>query len=143
MSPWVGRGAVHRPTPVGDAAQAVDHTSILAFAEWRFGLTPLTMRDAAALAENRFFLEAFDFDAGPRAAPTLAVPAFEPGMLTDCAGTYVGPPPPHVPLPPLTASVEAADLLVRASRAGIIPMASRAVVEATLKRCALVARRGL
>ena len=138
----MGRGAVHRPTPVGTATPAVDHTSILAFAEWRFGLTPLTMRDAAALAENRF-LEAFDFGAGPRAAPTLAVPAFEPGMLTDSAGTYAGPPPPDVPLPPLAASVEAADLLVRASRAGIIPMASRATVEATLERCALVARRGL
>jgi phospholipase C len=143
VSPWVGRGAVHRPTPVGDATPAVDHTSILAFAEWRFGLTPLTMRDAAALAENRFFLEAFDFGAGPRAAPMLDVPAFEPGMLTDCAGTYVGPPPPDVPLPPITAGVEASDLLLHAARAGLIPMASRPEVEATLRLGARIAKSGL
>ena len=137
ISPYARRRAVHRP------GLGVDHTSYLAFAEWRFGLPPLTMRDAAALAENRFFLEAFDFGAGPRSAPSLAVPAFEPGMLTDCAGSYVGPPPPSVPLPPITTGVEASDLLVHAARAGLIPMAGRAEVEATLRMCARVAGAGL
>ncbi|MEX2556652.1 MAG: alkaline phosphatase family protein, partial [Actinomycetota bacterium] len=137
MSPYARRRAVYHP------ANGVDHTSYLAFAEWRFGLAPLTMRDAAALAENRFFLEAFDFGAGPRPAPVLAVPAFEPGMLTDCAGTYVGPPPPAVPLPPIMAGVEASDLLLHAARAGLIPMASRPEVEATLRRSAQIAKNGL
>jgi phospholipase C len=143
ISPWSKRRAVYRPSPATDAPAAVDHTSILAFAEWRFGLRPLTMRDAAALAENRFFLEAFDFSARPRSPARLAAPAFEPGMLTDCAGTYAGPPPPSIPLPALGGAPEASDLLLRAARSGLVPMTPRAEVEATLRRCARIASRGL
>jgi hypothetical protein len=73
----------------------------------------------------------------------LDVPAFEPGMLTDCAGTYVGPPPPDVPLPPITAGVEASDLLLHAARAGLSPRASRPEVEATLRLGARIAKSGL
>jgi phospholipase C len=49
VSPWA-RGAYIDSTPY-------DHTSILKFIEWRWGLAPLTTRDA--LAWN--LLPAFDF----------------------------------------------------------------------------------
>jgi len=49
ISPYARRAFVdHTP---------YDHTSILAFIEWRFGLEPLTDRDAAA----NTMLGAFDF----------------------------------------------------------------------------------
>jgi len=50
-----------------------DHTSVLKMIEWRFGLPPLTVRDAAA----RNLAEALDFAAAPNlTAPTFAVPPF-------------------------------------------------------------------
>ena len=45
VSPLIPAGSVHR---VADGATPLDHTSILATLEHRFGLTPLTRRDAAA-----------------------------------------------------------------------------------------------
>ena len=48
-----------------------DHTSILKMIEWRFGLTPLTVRDAAAAN----IAESFDFQSGPNlTAPVFTVP---------------------------------------------------------------------
>ncbi|MDX1512052.1 MAG: alkaline phosphatase family protein, partial [Nitriliruptorales bacterium] len=49
-SPFARRGFVAHPT--------YDHTSILKMIEWRFGLAPLTVRDAAA----RNMAETFDWD---------------------------------------------------------------------------------
>jgi len=54
VSPYARRGVV--------AHGQYDHASILKLIEWRFGLPPLTERDAAAGA----FLEAFDFSQPPR-----------------------------------------------------------------------------
>jgi phospholipase C len=60
VSPYARRGVVAH----GD----YDHASILKLIEWRWGLTPLTARDAAA----RPFLEAFDFSQPPR--PPISLP---------------------------------------------------------------------
>jgi phospholipase C len=74
LSPFARRGHV------GHAAY--DHTSILKMVEWRFGLKPLTKRDAAA----RNLAESFDF-----ARPQLAVPDLP--LVVD--------PGPHVCQPPV------------------------------------------
>jgi len=50
-----------------------DHTSVLKMIEWRFGLQPLTVRDASA----RNLAEALDLSSAPNLeAPTFAVPPF-------------------------------------------------------------------
>lgn len=63
IGPWVKRGQV--------SSEVLDHTSPLAFIQWRWGLPSLTQRDAAA---NRL-LDVFDLarlaSRKPRAAPTL------------------------------------------------------------------------
>jgi phospholipase C len=59
VSPYARRGVV--------AHGQYDHASILKLIEWRFGLQPLTDRDAGAGA----FLEAFDFSQPPRQPVTL------------------------------------------------------------------------
>ena len=52
-----------------------DHTSVLKTIEWRFGLTPLTPRDAHA----RNLAEVLDFSSPPRLnAPPISVPAVVP-----------------------------------------------------------------
>lgn len=51
-----------------------DHTSILKLVEWRWGLDPLTVRDAAA---NNLAME-LDFGDPHLAAPAFSVPAFTP-----------------------------------------------------------------
>jgi phospholipase C len=48
-----------------------DHTSILKMIEWRFGLTPLTVRDSTA----NNLAEALDFAAPSLSAPVFNVPA--------------------------------------------------------------------
>jgi phospholipase C len=59
-----------------------DHTSILAFIEYRFGLPPLTARDAAADP----MLEFFDFDNPPfMTAPTLPTAVVDQAQLQACA----------------------------------------------------------
>lgn len=61
-SPFARRGFVAHPT--------YDHTSILKMVEWRFGLAPLTVRDAAA----RNMAETFDWE-----HPDTSIPdTFEP-----------------------------------------------------------------
>jgi phospholipase C len=57
ISPRSRRGAV--------AHGVYDHTSVLKAIEWRWGLTPLTRRDAAA----RNIAEVLDFGGAPRSAP--------------------------------------------------------------------------
>jgi phospholipase C len=52
-------GKTFSPTP----SRFYDHTSILKFIEWRFGLAPLTMRDAAAA---NIGLDLLDFEQTPR-----------------------------------------------------------------------------
>lgn len=68
MSPLARRGFVsHR---------VYDHTSILKMIEWRWGLEPLTVRDATA----NNIAAALDFEAGPNPdAPSFDVPAFPIG----------------------------------------------------------------
>ena len=66
MSPFATRGAVDH--------NVYDHTSILNFVEWRWGLAPLAPRDAAA----RNLAYAFDFDRPTAAAPTLPL-VVDPG----------------------------------------------------------------
>lgn len=64
VSPYARQGYV--------AHGQYDHTSILKMIEWRFGLTPLTVRDAAAAN----IAESFDFQSAPLAkAPAFTVPA--------------------------------------------------------------------
>jgi phospholipase C len=74
VSPYARRGAV--------ASGTYDHTSILKFVEWRFGIPPLTRRDATA----RNIGEVLDFGQRPNLDPV--VPA------------YVAPPDARVPCPP-------------------------------------------
>jgi len=63
ISPYARRGFVSHET--------FDHTSILRMIEWRFGLKPLTVRDATA----NNLADVLDF-ANPRlASPTFSVPA--------------------------------------------------------------------
>jgi phospholipase C len=57
ISPRARRGAV--------AHSVYDHTSVLRTIEWRWGLAPLTKRDANA----RNIAEVLDFGARPRLAP--------------------------------------------------------------------------
>ena len=65
ISPLARRGHV--------AHRTYDHTSILRMIEWRWGLKPLTPRDANA----RNIAEVLDFERGPRlAAPTYTVAPF-------------------------------------------------------------------
>jgi phospholipase C len=59
VSPFARRGVIGHGQ--------YDHASILKLIEWRYGLAPLTERDAAASA----FLEAFDFSQAPRPPVTL------------------------------------------------------------------------
>jgi len=65
ISPLARRGHV--------AHRTYDHTSILRMIEWRWGLKPLTPRDANA----RNIAEVLDFERGPRlASPTYIVAPF-------------------------------------------------------------------
>jgi phospholipase C len=65
ISPRARRGFV--------AHNTYDHTSVLKMIEWRFGLEPLTRRDAAA----RNLAEVLDFAAPPNVtAPAYPVPSF-------------------------------------------------------------------
>ena len=61
ISPYAPRGAI--------AHEIFDHTSILRMIEWRWGLPPLTVRDASA---NNLAL-ALDFGKPNRAAPVYAI----------------------------------------------------------------------
>jgi len=65
-----------------------DHTSILKLIEWRFGLQPLTVRDAQA----RNLAEVLDFRSAPNlAAPQWSVPPALPAPCVDGApGDYEG-----------------------------------------------------
>jgi phospholipase C len=62
ISPFARRGYV--------ATGVYDHTSILKLIEWRFGLAPLSKRDATA----NNLAEVLDFSAKVRAAPDYSVP---------------------------------------------------------------------
>jgi phospholipase C len=75
VSPFARRGYVGH--------EVYDHTSILKMVEWRYGLAPLTARDAAA----RNLAEALDF-ASPRATPPHLPYVTDPGphICTDETG---------------------------------------------------------
>jgi phospholipase C len=75
VSPFARRGYVGH--------EVYDHTSILKMVEWRYGLAPLTARDAAA----RNLAESFDF-ASPRLTPPNLPYVTDPGphVCTDETG---------------------------------------------------------
>ena len=62
IAPWAPRSAVARGV--------YDHTSVLKMIEWRWGLAPLTVRDATA----NNLAEVLDFSRPSLAAPAVAVP---------------------------------------------------------------------
>jgi phospholipase C len=72
ISPWA------RPHSVSHVVY--DHTSILKFIETRFGLAPLTRRDAAADP----MLDMFDFSHQSLAHPTLADAPIDPAGVAAC-----------------------------------------------------------
>lgn len=74
VSPFAKRGEV--------AHEVYDHTSILAFIEKRFGLTPLTFRDAAANPMTGFF----DFNHQDLSVPALPTAQIDPAHQVACAG---------------------------------------------------------
>lgn len=63
VSPWLRRGTVN--------STQFEHTSILKFIEWRFGLPALTVRDANAANIGT----AFDFDSAPNTSE-LEIPLY-------------------------------------------------------------------
>ena len=67
ISPFARRGRVAHGT--------YDHTSILKLVEWRWGLAPLSVRDAAA--DN--LAAALDFSKRNLQAPRIVVPRLEVG----------------------------------------------------------------
>lgn len=73
VSPWARRGVV--------SSGVKDHTSWLRFVQWRFGLPPLSVRNAAAAN----LLEVFDFDAPVRTdVPDLAMPEVDAALSSWC-----------------------------------------------------------
>jgi len=78
VSPFARRGRV--------AHQQYDHTSILKFVEWRWGLKPLTVRDDAA----RNLAEVLDFGAPNRTPPSIPL-VLDPGPHI-CGAPDVGMP---------------------------------------------------
>lgn len=73
VSPWARRGVV--------SSSVKDHTSWLRFVQWRFGLPPLSVRNAGAAN----LLEVFDFDAPMRTdVPELPVPEVDVKLSQLC-----------------------------------------------------------
>ncbi len=64
ISPWARRGYI--------ATGTYDHTSVLRMIEWRWGLAPLSVRDASA----NNLAEVLDFTSPDYRAPSFAVPSF-------------------------------------------------------------------
>jgi phospholipase C len=76
-SPWT-RATADGPRVNGEVS---DHTSILKLIEWRWGLPPLTARDASNDVQN--LAEAFDWSRPPVAeVPALPAPAAAPPIET-------------------------------------------------------------
>lgn len=69
ISPWARRGYV--------AGETHDHTSALAFIQWRFGLPPLTVRNEAATS----ILYAFDFSQMRTDLPSFPVPDVDDSLI--------------------------------------------------------------
>lgn len=86
ISPWSRRGAV--------AHTLFDHTSILALIEWRWGLAPLTVRDATA----NNLATALDFTEPNLNTPQVSVP---PGPFGGACGLSTGTPSPEQEWTPL------------------------------------------
>jgi len=127
ISPWAKKGYVYK--------DKVCHASVLAFVEWRFGLQPMTKRDASALAENRFFLDAFDFTGKPREPVQLPLPAFDPLSLSaDCVGGDFVPELPETKVPGVSTQSKAARLahedLFKAADLGLLGFDERGKAQA-------------
>ncbi|HEY0783377.1 MAG TPA: alkaline phosphatase family protein [Thermoanaerobaculia bacterium] len=75
ISPYARRGFV--------AHETFDHTSILKLIEWRFGLQPLTSRDAAA----NNLADVLDFTHADLSAPAFTVPQGPFGTTCPTTGT--------------------------------------------------------
>lgn len=128
LGPWAKRGHVSHVE--------ADHTSILALAEWRFGLDPLTLRDAARQAAGENLLDCFDFGGSARPPVVLPVPSFHASMFTDCASTYLAPPAPFLPGPrgPSNPGLDLNEALLAAVGAGAIPLLGAAETRRTQQR---------
>jgi hypothetical protein len=140
ISPWAKPGYVYK--------DKVCHASVLAFVEWRFGLRPMTRRDASALAENRFFLDAFDFAGKPHETVELPLPAFDPLSLSvDCFGGDFAPELPETKLPGSQSSSSKAQRLAhedlfKAADLGLLGFDRRATAQASVLDAVRRARAG-
>jgi phospholipase C len=76
VAPWAPAGTVSH--------EQFDHTSVLRLIEWRFGLDPLTVRDATA----NNLADALDFSHARHHVPQFAVPAGPFGA--PCVSSVVG-----------------------------------------------------
>jgi len=83
ISPLARRGHV--------ASDVYDHTSVLKMIEWRWGLAPLSARDAAA----NNLAGALDFSSGNLSAPDYSVPEI---AATACSFGVTGSTPPPRPI---------------------------------------------
>jgi len=108
------------PARVSGGGAPYDHTSVLKMIEWRWGLQPLTLRDASA----RNLAEVLDLRAPRTDLPTIAAVVPHVGLACSPASTplpHPAPVPPsaavpEVPLPallPVTAAVAGAAVLAR------------------------------
>jgi len=78
VSPWARRGVVSH--------EIHDHTSFLSFVQWRFGMAPLTSRNAAASD----FVYAFDFSRMREDIPVLPTPPLDAHLTALCmAGRFM------------------------------------------------------
>lgn len=125
IGPWVKERYVS-PTEA-------DHTSILAFVEWLFGLEPLAHRDRHRLEAGQTLGDCFDFGGRARSPEVLPIPSFHASMFTDCASTYLAPPAPYLPGPrePSNPGLDLNEALTAAISDRAIPSLDPAVVRRT------------
>jgi phospholipase C len=84
-SPWT-KGTASKPRVWGTPQNQTvpfDHTSVLKFIEWRFGLEPLTARDASPTVGN--LLDVFDFSSRPDAGVPSSIPFPLPPVPEPCS----------------------------------------------------------
>jgi phospholipase C len=75
------------PTNPRISSMVYDHTSVLKLIEWRWGLTPLTPRDASGDISNLAY--ALNFSSPQTAVPSLPTP-FAPAVVAPCLQNPAG-----------------------------------------------------
>jgi len=87
ISPLIAPGIVYRAP---DGGTPLDHTSVLKLIEWRWGLAPLTQRDASSSPHDPANLaHALDFASPDPKIPNL--PVLAPFVLTACTASPASP----------------------------------------------------